>query len=120
MTTKRYLTLAGVVAAVAGLTLAVLAILPAPDGPGVTRVNFGRIKTGMTDDEVQAIIGVAPSGFSVFILGGGSIKSEIWLREDGACVDVTFRNGFVSEKRWTDSSETAAARMRRWLRLPWW
>jgi hypothetical protein len=55
MTKKRWIVLAGMLAACVGLTLAVLALLPA--GPGVTPANIERIENGMTQAEVEEILG---------------------------------------------------------------
>src|SRR5260370_1056805 len=55
MTKKRWIVLAGMLAACVCLTLAVLAMLPPP--PGVTLPNIERIKDGMTRAEVETILG---------------------------------------------------------------
>jgi hypothetical protein len=55
MTKKRWIVLAGLLAAAVGLTLAVLALLPSR--PGVTQGNFDRIADGMSQDEVETIFG---------------------------------------------------------------
>ena len=55
MTKKRWIVLAGMLAACVCLTLAVLALLPPP--PGVTWPNIERINDGMTRAEVETILG---------------------------------------------------------------
>jgi outer membrane protein assembly factor BamE (lipoprotein component of BamABCDE complex) len=55
MTKKRWIVLAGILAACVCLTLAVLALLP--PRPGVTEANVERIEDGMTREEVEALLG---------------------------------------------------------------
>src|SRR5262249_15428976 len=55
MTKKRWIVLAGMLAACVCLTLAVLAMLP--PRPGVTPSNIERIKDGMTLEEVEKVLG---------------------------------------------------------------
>jgi hypothetical protein len=61
MKKKRLLLIAGAIAAVVGLTLGVLALLPPK--PGITKENFDRIEIGMTYDEVVAILGPPTGAF---------------------------------------------------------
>jgi hypothetical protein len=61
MTKKRWIVLAGILAACVCLTLGVLALLP--PRPGVTEANVERIEDGMTREEVEALLG-GPGEFS--------------------------------------------------------
>jgi hypothetical protein len=62
MTKKRWIVLAGLLAACVCLTLAVLALLP--PRPGVTPANIERIENGMTRTEVETILGGPGRGLS--------------------------------------------------------
>ena len=55
MTKKRWIVLAGILAACVWLALAVLALLP--PRPGITPANIQRIEEGMTLAEVEEILG---------------------------------------------------------------
>lgn len=55
MIKRRWLWLGLLVAAIAGVVLTVLALLP--PRPGITKENFDRIEEGMTRPEVEAILG---------------------------------------------------------------
>jgi hypothetical protein len=112
MTKKRYL---GVTALLAGLVCVGFLgyfVIPLASGPSVTKVNFDRIQLGMTKAEVQAILGEEHQTFPM-----GSCR--VWCHLDGSAAVVVFARGedVVGDKRWLNSTETVAQKLRRWFRL---
>jgi outer membrane protein assembly factor BamE (lipoprotein component of BamABCDE complex) len=111
MTKKRWITLAGILAACVCLTLAVLAMLP--PHPGVTLANIERIEDGMTLAEVEKILG-GPAEYSFNqrrkILGWTNHNSQasVTLYFDG--------DDRVIEKR-SGPAETFLQKLYRLLRL---
>jgi hypothetical protein len=75
MTKKRWIVLASLFAVGVCVTLTVLALLPLR--PGVTQANIERIETGMTFEEVEAILGEPLPGESVTITGH-KVKKMVW------------------------------------------
>ena len=121
MTKKRWIVLAGILAACVCATLAVLALLP--PRPGVTLANIERIEKGMTLAEVEKILGgpgeisasdplsgfssIDPWGREIWVSGPCIIDSSrtvvVWGRlYEGPCVAVSFNrdSNRVREKNW--------------------
>jgi len=111
MTKKRWIVLAGILAACVCLTLAVLALLP--PRPGVTPANIERIEDGMTRAEVETILGgpgeslgsyLARYPTSPLIIRGGTKYrgATVWHHpHDGTYVTVYFdRDNRVVRKDW--------------------
>jgi hypothetical protein len=113
---RRYLVCASTLAACVCIVLGVLAMMPAR--PGVTKANFDRIEEGMTQAEVDALLGKSRRGSST--MGGGTIITFAdYLGDDGARAAIVFWNDRADgDKSWTDSTETLTDKLRRWLRLP--
>lgn len=105
---KRLLLSAATMAGLVGVGLVVLAMLP--PRPGVTKVNFDRVKKGMTLAEVQAILGDEGE-----VPGPGR---RIWRHTDKTViiVDSDEHGGF--NQQFFPSDETFADKLRRWLHLP--
>jgi len=118
MTKKRWILLAGILAACVCLTLAVLAMLP--PRPGVTLANIERIEKGMTLAEVEKILGGPGKRFDSDPLGWyDPATNTYWSRRSiidatrtvvvwgrphqGTCVAVSFNrdNNRVREKNWS-------------------
>ena len=122
MTKKRWILLAGILAACVCLTLAVLALLP--PRPGVTLANIERIEKGMTLAEVEKILGGPGKVFDSDPLSHLSIIDSsrtvvVWGRlYEGPCVAVSFdRNtNRVRGKNW-EPQDTFLQRLFNSLRL---
>ena len=116
MTKKRWIVLAGMLAACVCVTLAVLALLP--PRPGVTPANIERIEDGMTQEEVEKILG----GPGVNLLASTSFvprgRVVVWDHpHDGTYVRVGFdRDNRVIGKDW-GPPETLLRKLRRLLHL---
>jgi hypothetical protein len=54
----------GAVISLAGIVLCAFLSRPEPPGPGVTWANVKRIKVGMTQPEVEAVVGRPPQSWS--------------------------------------------------------
>jgi len=105
--------------------------LTAP-APRINPETFGEIKLGMTEQEVEACLGVPPisSEFSnlSFYDSGAIFKLGFRLSDNGPQAAthglMVFFNGEgkVSEARRCifHHDETFSERFRRWLHLPWW
>jgi hypothetical protein len=123
MTKKRWIVLAGMLAACVCLTLAVLAMLP--PRPGVTRANFERIQDGMTRAEVEKMLG--GQGPDSPLLGpldmnmktSGPVTELLWVHPDRTtfvAVDFDGDNRVV-RKYWEESPPTFLEKLKRLLRL---
>ena len=116
-------------AAAALLGLGVCAILVTVQFPrsGITRENFDRILDGMTEAEVEAILG-GPSGRytdrPMVVVMEGTMFRRWWIGNEGiVTIELTFDEPQrVAHKRFDPiPPETLAERCRRWCRwLPWW
>jgi hypothetical protein len=78
----------------AGVALLALVVLAVDAwwsaAPGrVTRVNFNRVRNGMTEGEVSALLGPC-----LGYMGGTPEKRVVW-KTGPACVTVDFRDGLV-------------------------
>jgi hypothetical protein len=109
MTKKRLLLIASLPLAVA-LVIGVLAMLP--PRPGVTKANFDRIETGMTESEVEQILG----GKAKCRVGGETVEA-IWEADDASSTLVEFEADRVFRKQWFGSHEAFLAKICRWLHL---
>jgi hypothetical protein len=111
---RRYVVCAAIFAACVCIALGVLAMMP--HGPGVTKVNFDRIKKGMTFEEVETIFGTSPMAVTPPEF---AIRDSEWLDHlDGPSASLCFENGALRDKSWNPSVETFTDRLRRWLHLP--
>lgn len=77
-------------------TLAFAALLLAAGCSKVTQENFARIHDGMSEQEVQAILGAPTESSSVSVLGLSGTSSK-WVGQD-TVVTVQFVNGKVMLK----------------------
>ncbi|MBI2751826.1 MAG: outer membrane protein assembly factor BamE [Burkholderiales bacterium] len=77
-------------------TLALAALLLAAGCSKVTQENFSRIHDGMSEQEVQAILGAPTESSSVSVLGLSGTSST-WVGQD-MVVTVQFVNGKVMLK----------------------
>jgi hypothetical protein len=115
MTMKR-LAIIAVLPLTVAVILGVLAMLP--PRPGVTKANFDRIEIGMTQEDVEAILGSSELHHRGGLLSGRTaIRWNSWVGADGATVDITFLNYAVERSTWTESKETLTDKIRRWLNL---
>jgi hypothetical protein len=115
MTKKRWIVLAGMLAACVCLTLAVLALLP--PRPGVTSANFERIEDGMTQEEVEKILG-GPAADWFSPKRGVSVTYFVWDHPyDRTQVFVGFRDNHVIQKEWGGPPDTFMQKLKRLLRL---
>jgi len=94
----------GAVAAVVAFYSSITAIniddaLSAPRLPGVTLANYGRVREGMTYEEVAAIFG-GPGALAAEVELAG-VKAEIyqWNAAGGGRALISFVKGKVSQKR---------------------
>jgi hypothetical protein len=112
MTKKRWIVVAGILAACVCLTLGVLAMLP--PRPGVTPANIERIEDGMTLAEVEKILGGPGPDF----ISGRAAKILAWNNPHyGTWVHVVFDcDNRVIGKVW-ESPETFLQRVQRLLHL---
>ncbi len=74
-----------------GLAAAV-ALAGAACGPKVTEQNYARITSGMTQHEVEGILG-APTDTKTLAIGGLSGTLATWKAKDGSTISVQFLNG---------------------------
>ncbi len=83
----------------AGRSLLIAAALAAlvACGTKVTQENFDKIKAGMTQEEVTALLG-EPTEASGFSLGNLSGTSAVWKDKNGA-IHIQFVNGKVLSKQ---------------------
>ncbi|HKJ08962.1 MAG TPA: outer membrane protein assembly factor BamE [Gammaproteobacteria bacterium] len=65
----------------------------------INQDNFSRIHTGMTMEQVQALLG-KPTGSSSMALGGFSGTSATWKGSDGT-ITVQFLNDQVQAKQFS-------------------
>lgn len=77
--------------------IAILALALAACGSPVNQENFARIETGMTQQEVEAILG-KPSEASTASFGGVSGGSATWNHKD-VTISVQFMNDKVQFKQ---------------------
>lgn len=77
--------------------IALLALLLTACGSPVTQENFNKIQTGMTQDEVEAILGT-PDESSSASLGTFSGGASTWKTKD-ATITIQFMNGKVQFKQ---------------------
>ena len=82
---------------------AMLLSVPVACGSKVSQSNFEKIQTGMTLEEVQAILG-PPTESSGVAIGGLSGSSSIWKSEEGN-ISIQFFNGEVRAKTFSSAGE---------------
>ena len=113
MTKKRWIVLAGLLAACVCLTLAVLAMRPAR--PGITRPSFERIKIGMTLEDVEKILGCAACDAGAMGLEG---PRRVWIHPHNETTVVIYfdRNDRVTSKS-LSVPVTFLKKLQRWLGL---
>jgi hypothetical protein len=125
MTKKRWIVLAGMLAACVCLTLAVLALLP--PRPGVTLANIDRIENGMTRAEIEKLLGGAGVELSDWVplrtINAACVTVVAWDHpHDGTHVAVYFdRDNRVIGKDWKEwgpgPPETFLQKLQRLLHL---
>ena len=76
--------------------LALAALLLAAGCSKVTQENFARIQDGMSEQEVQALLGAPSESSSVSVLGLSGTSSK-WVGQD-TVITVQFVNGKVMLK----------------------
>ena len=82
------------------LLLCCLLVLPGCGGNRITKDNYDEIKTGMTLDEVESILGSGTEQASSDASFGGisiDMKSMVWQNED-KIISITFSHGKVQSK----------------------
>ncbi|HLE66361.1 MAG TPA: outer membrane protein assembly factor BamE [Burkholderiales bacterium] len=77
-------------------TLALAALVLAAGCSKVTQENFARIQDGMSEQEVQALLGAPSESSSVSVLGLSGTSSK-WVGQD-TVITVQFVNGKVMLK----------------------
>jgi hypothetical protein len=115
MSRRRLLLIASLPLVVA-VIVGVLAILP--PRPGVTEANLARIKIGMGEQDVVAILGRHPDAAAPILRG----SAWFWMNEAKeneivaeVQVDLDFN---VMKSEWkANQSETVIDKIRRWLHL---
>jgi hypothetical protein len=83
----------------AGALALVLLVWLAGCGSKITQENFDQVHTGMSQDEVTAILG-KPTESSSVSFGALSGGSWIW-KKNGAMIAIQFANGKVLAKQFT-------------------
>ncbi|MDI6852172.1 MAG: outer membrane protein assembly factor BamE [Deltaproteobacteria bacterium] len=86
--------------------LLALALITASCGENkISKANFDKIKTGMTEAEVQAILGppTESSGVDVAVFAG---TTSVWKKGD-TVISVQFVNGKVIAKQFSKTPPTA-------------
>jgi len=110
---KRRTISVGILAALVGLVLSGLAMLP--PHPTVSRANCNRIEKGMSVSEVEAIFG-CPSETAFTCLYG----DRVWLNDAEGCAIVTFdEDEKVLHARWVSNERGWLERFQRRLGWPW-
>jgi hypothetical protein len=76
-------------------------------GDGITQANYERIQEGMTQYEVETLLGGPPGNYALFtyserpwgfVFGNWpALVDRFWIGENG-CVKVTFNGGMVASK----------------------
>ncbi len=85
----------------------VLALALAACGSKITEQNYGRIASGMTQQEVEAILG-APTDSRTLAIGSLSGTLATWRGKDGRAISVQFLNGKVMGKEFVKPGGQAA------------
>ena len=116
MKKKRLLLLVGAIAAVVGVTLGVLAMLPPK--PGITKENFDRIENGMAFEDVNAIFGQQPDPWQSGVRANGW-KQHLWKSNDGDFAIIAFDENGAVEKHWLGQRDDRTAFEKLLDRLPW-
>src|SRR5262245_22947693 len=87
------------IAATAAVATAVVILRPEPAGTGITEANFDRIEEGMTQEDVERIVGCPPGDYTEgrainFRCGLGvvGIRCEAWVGYKGTIL-LDFREG---------------------------
>jgi hypothetical protein len=96
------------------------------DPPGVTLARFNRIEEGMTQHDVELLIGRPPSDISPGGVNWGMLHNglrginhtnRLWC-DDECAIRVDFdEEGRVANKRWVDGRGSVLERVRRWVGL---
>jgi hypothetical protein len=116
MKRKRLLLAVGGIAALVGVTLGVLALLPAR--PGVTRENFDRIEIGMTRAEVEAILGPPTDFFTGWPFP--EPNEPIWENDRADEGQIQFdEDSRVKAKDWHEMPDDRGVFERLMDLLPW-
>jgi hypothetical protein len=85
---------------------------------GINRASTFRIRIGMNQDEIVAIIGERPNGFGRILLGGDPSHRFLYWDGNGGSIKVRFDNqGRAIQRDFTPSSETILDKALGWLRL---
>ena len=71
-------------------------------GSKVNQANFDKIQTGMTQEEVIAILGSPSESSSIDIVGLSGTSSE-WISKEGT-ISIQFVNKKVRAKRFSKTS----------------
>lgn len=67
-------------------------------GPSLTMAGFNRVKSGMTFDQVTAIIGQPSQEMSRTAIGGTETVMYMWEGHLGANMNATFQDGKLVQK----------------------
>jgi hypothetical protein len=83
----------------AGALVLILLILLAGCGSKITQENFDKIQTGMSQDEVTAILGKPTESSSVSF---GTLSGGAWVwKKNGTLITIQFANGKVLAKQFS-------------------
>lgn len=87
---------------------------------GINWASANRIQVGMTQDEVQAIIGQYPTVYKISCGPRGSQSSLEWRSAGNEAESISVRfdvNGQVTDKSYNSDFMTFLDKLRRWLHL---
>src|SRR5438874_7970559 len=81
-------------AALLGLGVSLIVLTPQHRRSGITQENFERIKEGMTEEEVEEILGGPPGTYTdrpIIVFESGVMFRRWWVGEEGiVTIEVTF------------------------------
>lgn len=107
-----YVLMLGAVAFLGLLTMGGAAVLPAQSG--ITKANFDRIESGMTQTEVETILGQPGEVTLRGTVGSKSLLTLHFSPGDGT-VTMTLVNGSVANKDYIPFRETLFSEFLHWL-----
>ncbi len=84
------------------LLAATVAVSVAACGSKITEQNYARLTSGMTQQEVEEILG-APTESKTLAIGSLSGTLATWKGKDGSTISVQFLNGKVMGKEFVKS-----------------
>lgn len=109
-----------IVVTLALIAIAFLIAIPIflPLAPGITYSNYSRLESGMTHDEVEALLGKPDSALKGVSPDGDT--SFLWQNANQDSIWVTFGvNGLVKSFTWNHSYDERTPFQKMMDRLPW-